>query len=187
MIAPRTNRGTRASHRPELGLRSAGSRTGRSPPRAIRMGLKRTPRQAFTLMEMIAAATLLAALMTVCVPMLGAIAAHRRAASQRQCAIQEAANAMEHLAAADWESLKVGASPAAQLSPEARRALPDGSLTVEIASPPQEPGAKRITITVRWEDPAGRRLAPLRLVAWRHQIRPEDRKGVQREGTGIAR
>ena len=55
------------------------------------------------------------------------------------------------------------------LSKEARRALPDGELQVEVASSDKEPDAKRIAVVVRW--PAGPEQPDrsVRLVAWKYR------------------
>ena len=123
-------------------------------------------RRGFTLIEMAAVTALLMALLMVTVGLVSATAAQRQASLRRQTALREAANAMELLAARDAKDLTASAA-GMRLSPEGQHVLPGGTLTVEIGNSAQAPAMKRITVSVQWQDPAGNRLPPLRLVAWR--------------------
>ena len=105
----------------------------------------------------------------VCLQMLSAAAAQRRAAEERQTAIREAANLMERLGTVPFDRLTPEGVAAVQLSGEARRALPEAELEVQLSSPPGQPEAKRIVVLLRWQDRTGRFLRPVRLVAWRYQ------------------
>jgi type II secretory pathway component PulJ len=122
------------------------------------------------MLELLIAGVLLGVLMTVCVQMLSAAAAQRRAADDRQTAIREAANLMERLSTVSFDKLTPEGVAKLQLSDEARRALPGGELEIQLSSPPSEPGAKRIVLLLRWQDRSGRPVRPVRLTAWRFQI-----------------
>lgn len=124
-------------------------------------------RRGFTLIEMIAAAAILGAVMAVAYQAVVAAAGQQRALVRRQTALREAANAVERLAALPWQGLTPQAAGALVLSPEARASLPDGEIHAEVTPDPDEPAARRIRVEVRWPDAAGRWEAPVRLAAWR--------------------
>jgi len=126
-------------------------------------------RRGMTVLELLVAGAALATLMAVCLQMLSAAAAQRRAAEDRQTAIREAANLMERLGTVPFDRLTPGGVGAVRLSGEARRGLPGGELEIQLSSPPGQPDAKRIVVLLRWQDRTGRFLRPVRLVAWRYR------------------
>jgi len=126
-------------------------------------------RRGMTMLELLLAGVLLGVLMTVCLQMLSAAAAQRRAADDRQTAVREAANLMERLSTVSFDALTPEGVGQVQLSDVARRALPGGELEVQLSSPPEQPGAKRIVVLLRWQDRTGRFVRPVRLVAWRYR------------------
>ena len=126
-------------------------------------------RRGMTMLELLFAGVLLGVLMTVCLQMLSAAAAQRRATDDRQTAIREAANLMERLSTVSFDKLTPEGLGDLKLSDEARRALPGGELQVQLSSPPEQPGAKRIVVLLRWQDHTGQFVRPVRLVAWRYR------------------
>jgi len=121
-------------------------------------------------MEIAAAGILLAAMLTVCLQFFQATASQRRGLQARRTAIHEAANVMERLCARPWESLTPEAAAQVQRSAEARRALPDGELQVEVAPADEEPDAKRIAVVVRWPGGPEQAARSVRLVAWKYRV-----------------
>jgi len=126
-------------------------------------------RRGMTMLELLFAGVLLGVLMTVCLQMLSAAAAQRRAGDDRQTAIREAANLMERLSTVSFDGLTPEGVANVQLSDEARRALLGGELEIQLSSPPEQPGAKRIVVLLRWQDHTGQFVRPVRLVAWRYR------------------
>ncbi len=126
-------------------------------------------RRGTTLLEVTVAAAMLMGMMAVCLQMFGAVAAQNRAAEIRQTAVREAANAMERLRAVSWDELTAKNLQNVRLSEEASRALPGGELRIESTVPTDESDAKRIAVSVRWQDRTGRFMQPVRLVAWRYR------------------
>jgi hypothetical protein len=124
-------------------------------------------RHGITILETIVAGVLLAATMSVCLQLLGAHAAQQQAIQRRQAAVREAANVMERAAAVPFRELTPQRLAEIQLSPEASATLPDGELTIELAVVPEDPGARRITVSIRWQDRNGEWLKPVQLTAWR--------------------
>lgn len=137
-----------------------------------------TARRGFTLIEMLAAATMLAAVMVIAFQAVAGIAGQHRAAVRRQTALREAANAVERLAALEWDALTPEAAKGAGLSPEARQSLPDAQLRAEVLPWLGDATARQIRVEVCWADAAGQAEAPVRLVAWRY--RPAGQKAAKK-------
>jgi prepilin-type N-terminal cleavage/methylation domain-containing protein len=123
-------------------------------------------RHGLSLMEVSAAIVLLGALATVVIQALEWTLVERREAQRREIAMVEAANAMERLAAAKWESLAPHASAEESLSAIATEMLPSGRLTTEVTAAGESPAARRIVVEVHWLNRAGEEGKPVRLTTW---------------------
>ena len=123
-------------------------------------------RRGFTMVEITASVVLLATAMSLTVQLLGGLAAERRAAERRLCAVQEAANLMERVAARPWEEVTPEGLRTVSLSPGALRALPGAELEAAVDDASAGRGEKRIDLRLRWRDRAGTWTAPVRLTAW---------------------
>ena len=130
--------------------------------------MKTPPRRGFLLMEVIVAAAVFGALLTVCLQLVSAAAAQRRAAQQRAAALTELGNVMERLATRPWPELTAAAA-AEKLPPDLAARLPGAVLHVAVATPAAEPAARQVTATLSWEDRNGKPVAPLRLTTWRYR------------------
>ncbi len=127
-------------------------------------------RRGIYLLEMSVAGVLLLAMMALCVRYFAVTAAERRVLDQRQAALGEAANVMERISAMPWSDLTAEGLAKTSLSPEAKIALPDGELKIDIADEDAKPEARRITVTIRWQDDEGQWVQPVRLAAWRYKL-----------------
>ena len=123
-----------------------------------------------TLLELAVAGALLGTLLVVCLQLLSAAVAQRRAADQRQCAMVELDNVMEQGTARPWAELTTAALAQEKLSPSADRQLPGAELKIEVFTAADQPNAKRITAALRWQDRSGRLLVPVTLTTWRYKI-----------------
>jgi hypothetical protein len=121
------------------------------------------------LLEMAVAGVLLLAVMMLCVRYFAVTATQRRALDRRQAALGEAANVMERVTARPWSDLTAEGLSKISLSPETKLALPDGELKIDLADEEAKPEAKRITVTIRWQDDQGQWTQPARLTAWRYR------------------
>jgi hypothetical protein len=126
-------------------------------------------RRGMFLIELAAAGALLFVLTALCVRYFAASATQRRALDQRQAALCQAGNVMERIAAIKWEDLSLERLSKISLSPEIKSALPDGELKIDLGDEDAKPAAKRISVTIRWQDNEGRWTRPVRLVAWRYR------------------
>lgn len=122
------------------------------------------------LMELAVAVAIVGALLVLCLQLLSAAAAQRRVVDQRQCALLELGNVMEHIAARPWAELTTAALAQEKLSPPAGSQLPGAELKIEVSTSADEPSAKRITAALRWQDRSGQLLAPATLTTWRYKI-----------------
>jgi Tfp pilus assembly protein PilV len=120
----------------------------------------------FTIIEIVMATLALGIAMTLTVQILGWVARERRSVDRRAFAVQEAANAMERLAARPWEKLTPAAARAYALSPAALESLPGAELSVTVTDEVQKPPLKRVGVQLSWRNRAGGREAPVRLTAW---------------------
>ena len=126
-------------------------------------------RRAFTLLELIAASVLIGMMLMLCVQVATVTAAARRRAETRMIAMQQSANVMERLAAVPWEQLSEENIEKLELDKQVRRLLSGAKLEIELATPPDEPQAKRITVSIGWSDRTGQAVRPVRVVAWRYR------------------
>jgi type II secretory pathway component PulJ len=123
-------------------------------------------RRGFTMLEITAATVMLATAMTLTVQLLDVVAAGRRAAERRLCAVQEVANLMERVAARPWEEVTPESLKEVSLSSRTLQALPGAELTATVDDASATRGEKEIGLRLRWRDRAGTWTAPVRLTAW---------------------
>jgi Tfp pilus assembly protein PilE len=130
-----------------------------------------------SLIEVSAAIVLLGALATVVMQALEWTLVERREAERREVAMLEAANAMERLSVAKWESLSPRESTEEPLSAIAKQSLPSGRLTTEVKAAGDDPAARRLIVEVHWLNRAGEEDMPVRLTTWVYEKRgPADQK-----------
>jgi Tfp pilus assembly protein PilV len=126
-------------------------------------------RRGFLLLEVIVSSVLLAALTMVCLKYFLVAAAQRQSTDQRLTAMREAENIMERLSVRPWSELTPETLSKQSLSPEIQRFMPDAELKIDIADEETKPPAKRITVSIRWQDQNGQWTEPVRLVAWSYR------------------
>ncbi len=126
-------------------------------------------RRGISLLELAAAGVLLAVILAVCAQFFRASAKQRRGLEARRIAMQEVANAMERLCAQPWEQVTPEGAGPIELSEDAEQTLPGGQVEIDVLQPDDEPGAKRITVELRWEPEVGQPPRRVRLVAWKYR------------------
>lgn len=111
----------------------------------------RPPRAAFTLVEIVAAAGLLAVLI-VLVAELGYLSMRERTRGvARQLALEQAGNVLEAARACPWGELTPEWAAAQRLPDALKPQLPDGQLLVQVEPEKERPQTKRVTVEVRWQ------------------------------------
>jgi len=132
---------------------------------------KPTPR-GFTLLEVVIAGTLLAAVLILSGRMVWSIARQREAILDRQTALSEAGNVMERLFARPWGDLSDDAVKGVHLSDDFQRALPGGKLSIHLSDLTEDPPAKRILVKVSWIHEPDQPHRSVQLVALKYQVEP---------------
>jgi Tfp pilus assembly protein PilE len=127
-------------------------------------------RRGMMMVELAVAGALVGMLLVVCLQLLSAAVAQRRAADQRQCALVELGNVMEQVTARPWAKLTTAVLSQERLSSSADRQLPGAELKIEVLALADQPNAKRITAALRWQDRSGQLVAPVTLTTWRYKI-----------------
>ncbi len=122
-------------------------------------------RSAFTLLELIVTCVLLGILFTVMVPLLASTARQRQASDRRLVALTHAANVLERWTAREYVDLAAGATESVPLPEDVLHLLPQGQAEVAVADEPDGPPARRIAVTIRWQDRHGP-ARPVRLTGW---------------------
>lgn len=125
-------------------------------------------RRGALLVESVAAVIVLIAALGVTVRLLGFVASERRSAERRQFAAQAAANAMEQIAALDWDDLTPDRLAQVRLDDTPAALLPGGRLAATVHEPGESdpPGVRRVRVEVRWRGSSGQDVAPVRLSAY---------------------
>lgn len=126
---------------------------------------ERCRRRAFTLLELIVTCLLLGILFTVMVPLLATTARQRQASDRRLAAMSHAANLLERWTSRDYADLAGATTQTVPLPEEVAHLLPRGAAEVAVTDESQGPPARRIAVTVRWQDRHGP-ARPVRLTGW---------------------
>ena len=137
-------------------------------------------RRGYLALELMAASAVLATLLGVSLHALGALAEQRRAASQREMAVQEVANVLERATALPWSEVTSDRLAAWPLSAEASAMLPAGELQVSVDSAADDPDAKRLVARVQWSQVSGDDRAGVSLTTWVYRHEPADPKAGER-------
>lgn len=129
--------------------------------------------RAFTLLEVILAATLLAMLLVASVQMLRALSASRRASERRTVALEAVQAVSDQISNIPWSELSPRSAERVAVPDPLRGFLPDSMLTVTVNDEAQ-PTAKRIQVELTWKGPDGA-VAPVRVTSWAfpERSRPE--------------
>jgi hypothetical protein len=135
------------------------------------MNFQKTIRRGSMLLETAVACVLLVALAGVCLKSFAASAAQRRSIDQRQVALRAAANLMEKISVLPWDEIAKAANPefAEASTKELRKELDGAEIKIETADAEGEPTARRVAVTIRWQDKDDQWVQPVRATAWRYR------------------
>lgn len=126
----------------------------------------KSTRSAFTLVEVVAAATVLATLLLVVAQAVLWTAASRRTSERRQWALVEANNALEQVTANDWNEINPEQAAKLELSETAREVLGADALSLNVSDVEGEPPARKITVEVRFMETVDSTAGKVRLITW---------------------
>ena len=126
------------------------------------------------MLEMLAAIGLMAVLIALCLQMLAATAAARRASERRAVALQEATNLLERVSTIPWSEVTAERLSEVDVSPEVRALLPGAKarLLTEGTKDNGPPG-KRVRVEITWTNATGDADAPVGLTTWMYDLGTE--------------
>ena len=123
-------------------------------------------RRAAILLETMIATAVLAALLAVISRAIVVTGCQQQQIGRRTWAAEAAENLQERLTSRPWNAITSALVAGVRLPAEVRRHLPAAHLQVEVVPTADRPLGKRITVTIHWENRAGRAARPVRLVTW---------------------
>lgn len=124
-----------------------------------------TPR-AMSLLEIIIATALLAALMTVSVQMIRALGGQQRSVEQRALAVRTVQALVEQISNTPWEGLTADSVNQVAAPEVVNDHLPNPKLMIRLDVEQEPIAAKRVTVELQWSGPKGEPIAPARLTTW---------------------
>lgn len=137
---------------------------GQSRHRLWRRALSHRP--GYSLVELVSALIILGVVFTLSISILTNVAYQRRAAEQRQFALQHAANLLEQFTSHPWSELPPGSQKLQPPSPDLLSMLPELDQQVEVQIVKDELDAKRVSVAVTWKNRHGQFQSPVRLSGW---------------------
>jgi prepilin-type N-terminal cleavage/methylation domain-containing protein len=126
-------------------------------------------RRGFTLFEVTVAIMLLGTLAALCLQLFAGVNSQQKDQNAELAATQEAANVMERLAAVAWDDLSKQSGGKFELSPQARKLLPEGKVEVKVDDAKGTPAARRIAVAICWRPLPGGPERKAGAVAWRYK------------------
>ena len=135
---------------------------------------RRSHRRAYTILEVTIASVMFIACAVVIAQMLHLIARQERATDARQAAIRTVANRLEVLQASSWDELEVRPARDEPVPEIVLAVLKTATMHSEVSAV-EEGAARQIRVWIEWRDPAGNRVQPIELSAWKH--RPTSAEG----------
>ena len=128
-------------------------------------------REAMTVLEVTLALAVLSLAFVLLGQFLTAAAQQRRVSEHRRLALQEAANAIERVAALSWDEVTAeelsGWKPSTSLS----STLPQATMKSIVAVEPGPPEAKRVRIEIAWTNASGQPGEPIGLTTFVYRPR----------------
>ena len=123
-------------------------------------------RRAFTLLEVIVAAAMLAVLLTTSVQMLRALSIHQRATERRAVGLEAAEAVADQVANIPWDQLTAESAKKVIIPKQLDSYLPGAKLSVSLDEEPTPTASRRIHVDLTWNGADGQAVAPVRLTSW---------------------
>lgn len=132
-----------------------------------RIPSNRKPHNAgFTIIELTVTMILLAMLLSLVVPLLGTVNKQQREAERRVVAVQLVDNLLERLTAEEYDAVTQSAADQLNLGPADASFFPDAKLEILVKETGDDPAAKRVTVTLTWNDTDGVAVSPAQLTTF---------------------
>lgn len=143
-------------------------------PRAGRRERWWRGRAGSVLLEAVVAGAVLSALLAAILPTVRLMDLMSRRADRQTIALTEAANTLDAVLVRDWDDVDPQRVADWPLSEFAQRQLPAAQLTIVVTDGDSELPARKVTVDVSYQDAAGRRVPPVRLVGWKYREGSQD-------------
>jgi|SRR4051812_22134642 hypothetical protein len=132
-------------------------------------------RGAFTLLEVVIAAGMLAMLLTTSVQMLRALTNYQRGSERRAVALEAAQAVSDQVANIPWDQLTAESANKVTIPKQLESYLPGAKLSVSLEDEATPTTSRRIHVVVNWNGTDGQSSAPVRLTSWAfpERSRPE--------------
>lgn len=130
-------------------------------------------RNGFTIAETAVAIAILGVALGVGLQIVSATAAAEARLHRRQLAIQETQNQLERIEMLSWDELTEEASKSLVPSDAAKEQLKAVQVTLRVegeahvGKAEETPQAKRVVVTLTWQEPKHEKASTVRLVTWR--------------------
>lgn len=123
-------------------------------------------RCAFTLLEVVIAAAMLAMLLTTSVQMLRGLSIHQRVSDCRAAALEAVQAVSDQIANIPWDQLTTESAKKVTIPKPLDGYLPDAKLSVSLDEVATPTTSRRIHVELTWQGPDGQAVAPVRLTSW---------------------
>lgn len=130
------------------------------------LNLHRRCHRAFTLLEVIIAAGMLAVLLTTSVRMLRALSIYQRGSERRATALEAVQAVSDQIANTPWDQLTAESAKKATIPKQLDNFLPGAKLSASLEDEPTPTASRRIHVELTWNGPDGQSSAPVRLTSW---------------------
>lgn len=122
--------------------------------------------RAFTLLEVVIAASMLAVLLTTSVQMLRALSIYQRASDRRGVALEAVQAVSDQVANIPWDQLTAESAKKVTIPKPLDGYLPGAKLSVSLDEVATPTASRRIHVDLTWNGPDGQSVAPVRLTSW---------------------
>src|SRR4051812_18349471 len=123
-------------------------------------------RGAFTLLEVVIAAGMLAMLLTTSVQMLRALSIYQRGSEHRAVALEAVQAVSDQIANTPWDQLTAESAKKVTIPKQLESYLPGAKLSVSLENEATPTASRRIYVDLSWKGPDGQLSAPVRLTSW---------------------
>jgi type II secretory pathway pseudopilin PulG len=122
--------------------------------------------RAFTLLEVVIAAGMLAMLLTTSVQMLRALSVYQRGSERRAVALEAIQAVSDQVANIPWDQLSGESAKKVTIPKQLDSYLPGAKLSVSLEDEATPTSSRRIHVDLTWNGPDGQSTAPVHLTSW---------------------
>lgn len=126
----------------------------------------RKSKRGITIVEVTAAAAMLAVLLATSAQVMRSLATRQEAAARRAMALQTVEAVLEEFSNRPWDELTAASAGQVTLPEVAKTHLPGASVVATVADVTDPVAAKRLAIELQWNSLHGQPARPVRLTTW---------------------